>query len=331
MPPTEPTFHAYTKAQGAAYAQIRLDYHPSLYNTVLSHHTATGGKLDLLLDVGCGPGIAVSNLAKHFTHAVGLDPSQGMIETARSLAATRTPSTSTTSTGAPITFEVSSAEDLGSNLSPPIADNSVDLITVAMAAHWFDMPRFWASAARVLKPGGTVAIWGSGHMRVHPTAVPNAAAIQDAMDHMEIEYLREHFLPGNWLTRNNYAGLVLPWTVEPAVPGFERDSFVRREWGVGDEDFYARGPVVVDLDGLERMLGTSSPVTRWREANPDAVGTERDVIWMFRRVVERLLREAGVKEGEETVTGAGEAVLMLVKKEDCRDADKAHLVDIAGT
>lgn len=26
-------------------------------------------------------------------------------------------------------------------------------------AHWFDMPKFWAAAAKVLKPGGTVAIW----------------------------------------------------------------------------------------------------------------------------------------------------------------------------
>lgn len=26
-------------------------------------------------------------------------------------------------------------------------------------AHWFDMPKFWAAAADVLRPGGTVALW----------------------------------------------------------------------------------------------------------------------------------------------------------------------------
>lgn len=26
-------------------------------------------------------------------------------------------------------------------------------------AHWFDMPRFWAAAADLLKPGGSVALW----------------------------------------------------------------------------------------------------------------------------------------------------------------------------
>jgi hypothetical protein len=28
-----------------------------------------------------------------------------------------------------------------------------------MQVHWFDMPKFWAEAAQVVKPGGTVALW----------------------------------------------------------------------------------------------------------------------------------------------------------------------------
>lgn len=39
-------------------------------------------------------------------------------------------------------------------------DNSVDLITVATALHWFDLPKFYSVAARVLKkPGGVIAAW----------------------------------------------------------------------------------------------------------------------------------------------------------------------------
>jgi hypothetical protein len=26
-------------------------------------------------------------------------------------------------------------------------------------AHWFDMTKFWAEAAKAVKPGGTVALW----------------------------------------------------------------------------------------------------------------------------------------------------------------------------
>lgn len=39
-------------------------------------------------------------------------------------------------------------------------ENSVDLITVATAVHWFDLPRFYAIANRLLrKPGGIIAVW----------------------------------------------------------------------------------------------------------------------------------------------------------------------------
>jgi hypothetical protein len=38
---------------------------------------------------------------------------------------------------------------------------SVDLITVAQAVHWFDLPSFYGVARRVLRrPGGVIAVWG---------------------------------------------------------------------------------------------------------------------------------------------------------------------------
>ena len=41
-------------------------------------------------------------------------------------------------------------------------DASVDLVLVAQAAHWFDLPAFYAEVARVLRPGGVLAVWSSG-------------------------------------------------------------------------------------------------------------------------------------------------------------------------
>lgn len=40
----------------------------------------------------------------------------------------------------------------------PLPDASVDVVTVAQAFHWFDAPRALAEIARVLKPGGGLAI-----------------------------------------------------------------------------------------------------------------------------------------------------------------------------
>lgn len=145
--PREQTFKKYTATQGQTYARYRPGYHPALYEQILAHHKATGGQTDSLLDVGCGPGTAVQALAPHFAHATGFDPSEGMVESARAEAAAWA-----TATGEPVHFQVTSAEELGG-----LPDASVDLLTAASAAHWFDMASFWPRAARVMRPGGTVA------------------------------------------------------------------------------------------------------------------------------------------------------------------------------
>ena len=41
-------------------------------------------------------------------------------------------------------------------------------LTAAQAAHWFDWPRFCAEAARVLRPGGVLAVWSYGNCHVGP-------------------------------------------------------------------------------------------------------------------------------------------------------------------
>jgi SAM-dependent methyltransferase len=49
----------------------------------------------------------------------------------------------------------------------PLDDDSVDLITVAQAWHWVDPERATAEAARVLRPGGTLALaWNKRDERV---------------------------------------------------------------------------------------------------------------------------------------------------------------------
>ncbi|KAJ6101942.1 hypothetical protein N7486_004369 [Penicillium sp. IBT 16267x] len=299
----EKTYSNFNQAKGEAYANLRPRYHPSIYQMVMDHHNTTGGQLDILLDVGCGPGIATHALAPKFSHVLGLDPSEGMVATAREH-----------SEGKPTTnvrFEVSTAEDLGSNLSPPIQDSSVDLIISANAAHWFNIPAFWSAAARVLKPSGTVAIWAPCGPAIHPST-PNSLAIQVAMENIQEEYLAPFYEPGNLLTQNRYTGFPLPWDMDEPLAAFDKESFLHREWGV-DEGFFDREPVLT-LDHVEKMMGVGSPVTRWREANPGAVGTEKDVIRVCRRAVEKLLHEAGVEEGKEVIRGGSMGVLLIVKK-----------------
>jgi hypothetical protein len=40
-----------------------------------------------------------------------------------------------------------------------LGDASVDLVTVAQAVHWFDLPRFYAELLRVARPECMIAVW----------------------------------------------------------------------------------------------------------------------------------------------------------------------------
>ncbi|KAF3058391.1 hypothetical protein GL218_09496 [Daldinia childiae] len=303
----ETTFRSFTPAEASNYAQFRRDYHPTLYNTILSRHTSTGGKLDTLLDVGCGPGIAVRALSTRFQHAIGFDPSEGMITGAKELGGT-------SGSGEPIRFEVSAAEDLSG-----IPDGSIDLLTAATAAHWFNMPAFWVRAAQVLKPGGSVALWTYKSAKI-ADSVPNAAAIQAAVQAFQKEHLAKHMTPGSFLSNNLYVDLPLPWSVKPPVADFDKESFSRIEFGTENEgalpgdQIFAVGEPEVDLDQLEALMGTVSTVKRWREANQEKAGTEEDITRIMRREVERLLHEAGVEKGNEVIKRAEAGVLLVVKK-----------------
>jgi trans-aconitate 3-methyltransferase len=121
---TDPTFRSYSAEEAKLYAASRLSYSQSTYNKILDHHSATGGKFDLLLDVGCGPGNATRDLALSFDRTIGADPGEQMIEAANVLAGK-------TKSSKHIEFVVSPAEEISQ--IKDLAPGSVDLLTAAMA------------------------------------------------------------------------------------------------------------------------------------------------------------------------------------------------------
>ncbi|TRX96927.1 hypothetical protein FHL15_002233 [Xylaria flabelliformis] len=244
---SEQTFRSFTLAAASNYAEFRLDYHPTLYSTLLEKHISSGGKLGTLLDVGCGPGTAARTLGTHFQHVIGLDPSEGMIASATKLCGT-------TGSGQPIRFAVSGAEDLSG-----IEDGSVDLLIAATAAHWFNLPVFWARAAQVLKSGGSVGLWTHKGSQF-ADSVPNVVAIREAVDAIRRDHLSGYYRHGSTLSRDLYVNLPMPWSVDPPVSGFDEGSLYRVEWGTGavkafpGDKFLAGGHPDVDLDTFEAML-----------------------------------------------------------------------------
>ena len=303
----DPTFRQYSTDQVQKYAQSRGAYPGELYDAVMKFHTETGGQFDTVLDLGCGPGNATRDLARYFDHAYGADPGDEMIGQAQSLGGK-------TRAGIDVEYRVSAAEDIGE--AQGLMPGSVDMITAAMAAHWFRMNDFWSNAKNLLKVGGTVALWTRASYFVHPET-PHFEELQKLFSHLEDNVLTPYEEPGNKLSRGMYEDLTLPWQVRPPVAGFSGagDSFQRIEWnrdGQVEPGKNFLGGVEATPAQIERALGTASMVTRWREAHPDVANTDNDPVKAMANQLIKIMGSAEVK----IKTGASTALLLLKRTEE---------------
>jgi SAM-dependent methyltransferase len=97
-----------------------------------------------LLDLGCGPGTVGVRFAGLYDEVVGVDRDAGMVELARSRAASMGLDS--------VRFVHASVEHLPAGLG------TFRVIAVAQAFHWFDGPRAAEAIARLLEPGGKCVV-----------------------------------------------------------------------------------------------------------------------------------------------------------------------------
>jgi len=317
-PDRDDTFRKYAPEAAAQYAKHRLSYPAKLIDTIIDAHKATGGQMDTLLDVGCGPGTATHSLAPLFQHGFGADPGDAMIQTAKQ-------DTPTTASGEPVKYFVSTAEDLIESI-PEIKPGTVDLITAATAAHWFKLPGFYAAAAELLKPGGSIAIWCTGTSYVNPHTTPNAAKVQKALNQLEEEIIIPFELPGNTLCRNLYEDLELPWTLketdskaQAALAVFDKADFQKiyfnKDGHVEPGEKFVHG-MKGPLDMVKAVWATASPVKRWREAHKEQLekGEIEDGVDRVIRTVKEIMAEVPEGKDRDWVDGGSSVVLMVIKK-----------------
>lgn len=122
----------------ADYARYRPDYPAALFDWLAE--VAPGR--DSAWDCACGSGQATVPLSARFKCVAATDASLKQLS------------------NAPTKDDVVFAASVAS--SAPLADHSVDLVTVAQAIHWFDLETFFVEVRRVLGSGGVVAAWTYG-------------------------------------------------------------------------------------------------------------------------------------------------------------------------
>ena len=215
------------------YAASRPAYPSVLFEWLAGSVT----RHDEAWDVAAGNGQAALGLATHFTRVIATDLSASQIENA-----TRHPR---------IEYRVAPAEQSG--LTP----DSIDLVAVAAAIHWFDLPRFYAEVRRVMRDGGVLAAW-----------TYHVAHVAPPLDTILWPFYRDvvgsYFAPGARLVDSRYEDLVLPgeplqppsftlsvrWTADQVL------RFVRTWSGVHSYQAVTGKDPVLEMEGaVQKALG----------------------------------------------------------------------------
>lgn len=192
------SFPNHFSKQASDYARYRPLYPATLYEylaTLTPEH-------DLAWDVGTGNGQAAIGLARHFRSIIATDPSAQQIELAMPHEC--------------VMYHVAQAEDSG------LDDQSVDLITVAQAVHWFDLDRFYAEVRRVLRPPGVLAVWCYNLTEIAPE-------VDRVMESYYHDVLGEFWPPQIRWVDEHYRTLPFPFD-EIVVPEF----VVEATWSLRD-------------------------------------------------------------------------------------------------
>lgn len=178
-------FKDHFSGHSAGYARARPLYPEALFD----HLSAIAPARGTAWDCGAGSGQAAQALASRFRAVIATDASASQIAKAR-----RTPG---------VLFAAATAEQA------PIRDASVDLIAVAQALHWFDVPACFAEVRRVARPGGVFAAWCYGNCGVTP-------AIDRAYDRLYSGLVGPYWPPERAHIEDGYASIPFPF---PPISG----------------------------------------------------------------------------------------------------------------
>lgn len=224
---SQPAFKDHFSQGSGTYAARRPTYPAALVDWLADMAPGTG----LALDVGCGTGQLSALLARRFGRVVATDASAAQVASARPEPG--------------VEYRVAPAEASG------LDAGSADLLTVAQAAHWFDLDAFYAEARRVLRPGGVLALITYGIITIDETVDP-------VFGHFYWNVVGPYWPPERRHVEEGYRSLPFPFA-EIAAPPLAIEVAWDLEELVGYIDTWSA------VRAAERALGTS-PLPAARQA-----------------------------------------------------------------
>ncbi len=143
------------------YDRARITYPTQLIDDIVTYSKIRpNGKI---LDVGCGTGQATLLFAQRGYSIVGLDVGQEMVNLAKEKC----------SSFPKVKFKVGTFEDV------EFSDSSLDIITSGMAWHWINPEGREEKAYRILRNGGTLALFWSYQRKEESGFVKDVSKVLD--------------------------------------------------------------------------------------------------------------------------------------------------------
>ena len=223
------------------YARYRPQYPAELYAAI----QAQCPEPELALDCATGSGQLAVELAGFCQRVIATDASAEQIA-----AATPHPR---------VQYRVATAEETG------LSDDSVDLLTVGQALHWFDHERFGVEARRIIRKGGLLVCASYAVCTV-------TAEIDSVVDSLYTGLLDSYWPPERVMVEQGYAGIELPGSpLDLGTPAMRADWSVEdmlgylRTWSASKRYQKDRGadPVSLIAELLAAAWGSEIRTVKW--------------------------------------------------------------------
>ncbi|TQV86447.1 class I SAM-dependent methyltransferase [Aliikangiella coralliicola] len=190
------TFKNYFSSDSKGYSEFRPGYPDDLFEYLSS----ISNERNRAWDCATGSGQSATKLIDYFSNVLATDASETQINNAVIRKG--------------IHYEVALAENSSND------NQSVDLITVAQALHWFDLDAFITEVDRVLKYDGVLAVWTYNLLSINQD-------IDELVNDLYSDILDEFWPPERKMVESGYKNITFPFE-EVSPPSFA----MRENWNL---------------------------------------------------------------------------------------------------